>query len=256
MILRDYQVTSFEWMIGNYRRRTNVILGDEMGLGKTAQCISVMEHVRTEQLRAPRPFLSHRAVDHLGALEARDRGSGHERRSHGRQREGSRDHRVDRVFGSPERHPERARRSSTSFWYPSRPHAGSRSSSRPSSGPRASATRLTSSRTSTRLPPKPSWRLATTGFYCSREPRSKNNVKELFGIMHVLDPEKYPSWEHFQESMLDGGGREVDAEQVMRLREVLKPRMLRRMKGTWRRFRPRRRSSSGSSSPRSARTTA
>ena len=30
MTLRDYQVTSFEWMIGNYRRRTNVILGDEM----------------------------------------------------------------------------------------------------------------------------------------------------------------------------------------------------------------------------------
>ena len=44
-------------MVGNYRRRKNVILGDEMGLGKTAQCISVMEHVRVDQLRAPRPFL-------------------------------------------------------------------------------------------------------------------------------------------------------------------------------------------------------
>jgi hypothetical protein len=57
MALREYQVTSFEWMVGNYRCRKNVILGDEMGLGKTAQCISVMEHVRTAQLRAPRPFL-------------------------------------------------------------------------------------------------------------------------------------------------------------------------------------------------------
>jgi hypothetical protein len=57
MALREYQVTSFEWMVGNYRRRKNVILGDEMGLGKTAQCISVMEHVRTTLLRAPRPFL-------------------------------------------------------------------------------------------------------------------------------------------------------------------------------------------------------
>jgi len=28
-----------------------------MGLGKTAQCISVMEHVRTAVLRSPRPFL-------------------------------------------------------------------------------------------------------------------------------------------------------------------------------------------------------
>ena len=34
-----------------------MILGDEMGLGKTAQCISVMEHVRTCLLKAPRPFL-------------------------------------------------------------------------------------------------------------------------------------------------------------------------------------------------------
>jgi len=28
MALRDYQVTSFEWMVGNYRRRHNVILGE------------------------------------------------------------------------------------------------------------------------------------------------------------------------------------------------------------------------------------
>ena len=57
MALREYQVTSFEWMVSNYRRRKNVILGDEMGLGKTAQCIAVMEHVRTAMLKAPRPFL-------------------------------------------------------------------------------------------------------------------------------------------------------------------------------------------------------
>ena len=32
MALREYQVTSFEWMINNYCRGRNVILGDEMGL--------------------------------------------------------------------------------------------------------------------------------------------------------------------------------------------------------------------------------
>ena len=57
----------------------------------------------------------------------------------------------------------------------------------------------------------------------------QNNVRELFGMMHVLDPEQYPSWEDFQICFCDGG-KEVDAAQVMRLRKVLKPRMLRRMK--------------------------
>ena len=36
-------------------------------------------------------------------------------------------------------------------------------------------------------------------------------------MMHVLDPETYPSWEEFQDGFCDGGG--VDAEQVLRLRE-------------------------------------
>jgi SNF2 family DNA or RNA helicase len=57
----------------------------------------------------------------------------------------------------------------------------------------------------------------------------QNNVRELFGMMHVLDPEQYPSWVDFQEQFCDGGAQ-VDAAQVMRLREVLRPRMLRRMK--------------------------
>ena len=53
MSLREYQVTSFEWMVG-LPPPQDVILGDEMGLGKTAQCVAVMEHVRTTHLRAPR----------------------------------------------------------------------------------------------------------------------------------------------------------------------------------------------------------
>ena len=56
MALREYQVASFEWMISNYCRDRNVILGDEMGLGKTAQCISVMEYVRKNLIRRRQPM--------------------------------------------------------------------------------------------------------------------------------------------------------------------------------------------------------
>ena len=54
MSLREYQVTSFEWMVGNYRRRRTSSWA--RWPGKTAQCVAVMEHVRTTHLRAPRPF--------------------------------------------------------------------------------------------------------------------------------------------------------------------------------------------------------
>lgn len=36
-VLRDYQVTSFNWMVQHNLKRSSCILGDEMGLGKTAQ---------------------------------------------------------------------------------------------------------------------------------------------------------------------------------------------------------------------------
>lgn len=35
--LRDYQVTSFNWMVQHVLKGQNCMLGDEMGLGKTAQ---------------------------------------------------------------------------------------------------------------------------------------------------------------------------------------------------------------------------
>ena len=229
MALREYQVTSFEWMVGNYRRRKNVILGDEMGLGKTAQCISVMEHVRTELLRAPRPFLVVAPLTTLGHWK--------------REMEKWTDMNVVVLDGNAE---DRRVCEETEFYFSSKGRG---------KGPAKFDVLLVSFETARRLTDLMQsfewalcvvdeahklkdvnsqttqsvmdipyeWLLLLTGTPI------QNNVRELFGMMHVLDPEKYPSWEEFQDEFCDGG-REVDAEQVMRLRDVLKPRMLRRMK--------------------------
>ena len=229
MALREYQVTSFEWMVGNYRRRKNVILGDEMGLGKTAQCISVMEHVRTTLLRAPRPFLVIAPLTTLGHWK--------------REMEKWTDMNVVVFDGNAE---DRAVCEETEFYF---------SSKGKGKGPAKFDVLLISFETARRLTDTIAafewalcvvdeahklkdvnsqttqsvmdipyeWLLLLTGTPI------QNNVRELFGMMHVLDPEAYPSWEAFQDAFCDGG-KEVDAQQVMRLRDVLKPRMLRRMK--------------------------
>jgi superfamily II DNA or RNA helicase len=44
--LRPYQVESLEWMAKHWATGSNCILGDEMGLGKTAQSISVLAYQR------------------------------------------------------------------------------------------------------------------------------------------------------------------------------------------------------------------
>ena len=229
MALREYQVTSFEWMVGNYRRRKNVILGDEMGLGKTAQCIAVMEHVRTTLLRAPRPFLVIAPLTTLGHWK--------------RETEKWTDMNVVVLDGNAE---DRAVCEETEFYF---------SSKGKGRGPAKFDVLLVSFETARRLTDTIAsfewalcvvdeahklkdvnsqttqsvmdipyeWLLLLTGTPI------QNNVRELFGMMHVLDPEAYPSWEAFQDAFCDGGAA-VDAQQVMRLRDVLKPRMLRRMK--------------------------
>jgi len=229
MALREYQVSSFEWMVGNYRRRKNVILGDEMGLGKTAQCISVMEHVRTTLLRAPRPFLVVAPLTTLGHWK--------------REMEKWTNMNVVVLDGNAE---DRRVCEETEFYFSSKGRG---------KGPAKFDVLLVSFETARRLTDTVAsfewalcvvdeahklkdvnsqttqsvmdipyeWLLLLTGTPI------QNNVRELFGMMHVLDPEAYPSWEEFQERFCDGG-KEVDATQVMRLRDVLKPRMLRRMK--------------------------
>ena len=229
MALREYQVTSFEWMVGNYRRRKNVILGDEMGLGKTAQCISVMEHVRTRAAARAAPVPRDRALTTLGHWK--------------REMEKWTDMNVVVLDGNAE---DRRVCEETEFYFSSKGQG---------KGPAKFDVLLVSFETARRLTDtvRPfewalcvvdeahklkdvnsqttqsvmdipyEWLLLLTGTPI------QNNVRELFGMMHVLDPEAYPSWEEFQQRFCDGG-KEVDATQVMRLRDVLKPRMLRRMK--------------------------
>lgn len=54
--LREYQLTGLNWMAFSWTRRNNVILADEMGLGKTLQTISFLGWLMYER-SIPGPFL-------------------------------------------------------------------------------------------------------------------------------------------------------------------------------------------------------
>ena len=52
--LRDYQIIGINWLIKNFYQERNCILADEMGLGKTIQVITYLEHLRSvEKVRGP-----------------------------------------------------------------------------------------------------------------------------------------------------------------------------------------------------------
>ncbi|KXG33813.2 hypothetical protein SORBI_3003G377300 [Sorghum bicolor] len=48
--LYDYQLQGLQWIFNNFKTRRNVILADEMGLGKTVQVICFLNHVIKENL--------------------------------------------------------------------------------------------------------------------------------------------------------------------------------------------------------------
>lgn len=54
--LRDYQLEGLNWLLYSWCTGTNGILADEMGLGKTLQTIALLGHLRLE-LGQPGPFL-------------------------------------------------------------------------------------------------------------------------------------------------------------------------------------------------------
>ncbi|KAK9824197.1 hypothetical protein WJX72_008454 [[Myrmecia] bisecta] len=54
--LRDYQLEGLNWLIYSWSTDNNCILADEMGLGKTVQCVSMIGYL-TEAQGIPGPFL-------------------------------------------------------------------------------------------------------------------------------------------------------------------------------------------------------
>ena len=225
MSLREYQVTSFEWMINNYCRGRNVILGDEMGLGKTAQCISVMEYVRTNLLRRRQPMCVVAPLTTLGHWKREVEkwtdmnvvvfdGSAADREvcaEHEFYVQGTRRVKFDVMlvsFENVRKNVEMFERFSWAACVVDEAHKLKDVNSQ-----------TTLSVTSMRY----DWLLLLTGTPI------QNNIKELYGMLHILDPRQFDSWEDFQDEFCDESG-DVDAEQVLRLRELLKPRMLRRMK--------------------------
>ena len=225
MSLREYQVTSFEWMINNYCRGRNVILGDEMGLGKTAQCISVMEYVRTNLLRRRQPMCVVAPLTTLGHWKREVEkwtdmnvvvfdGSAADREvcaEHEFYVQGTRRVKFDVMlvsFENVRKNVEMFERFSWAVCVVDEAHKLKDVNSQ-----------TTLSVTSLRY----DWLLLLTGTPI------QNNIKELYGMLHILDPRQFDSWEDFQDEFCDEAG-DVDAEQVLRLRELLKPRMLRRMK--------------------------
>ena len=225
MALREYQVASFEWMISNYCRDRNVILGDEMGLGKTAQCISVMEYVRKNLIRrrqpmcvvAPLTTLGHwkREIEKWTAMNAVVfDGSAADREvcaEHEFYVGNTREVKFDVLlvsFENVRRNTEIFEQFSWAMCVVDEAHK---------------MKDVNSQTTASVMSLRYDWLLLLTGTPI------QNNIKELYGMLHILDPRQFHSWDDFKEEFCDASG-DVDAEQVMRLRDILKPRMLRRMK--------------------------
>ena len=234
MRLREYQEASFRWMVTNFYKKKNVILGDEMGLGKTAQTIAVLEYARRYKYKyrpsfcvvAPLSTLTHwrreiekwtdmNAIIFNGNVDDRDKCEKYEfwlNKEAGEVK-------FDVLLISYEiilKHGETALKDFT--FEALVVDEGHRLKN------------IENATTRSILSMHYDWLLMLTGTPI------QNNVKELFGLMHVLAPEIYPDWETFVETFgLDPAHaasihHQPTAEQVIAIREALKPRMLRRLK--------------------------
>ena len=52
--MKDYQILSLNWMLRAFQDNRNVVLADEMGLGKTVQSIGLLDHfIKINKIRGP-----------------------------------------------------------------------------------------------------------------------------------------------------------------------------------------------------------
>ncbi|CAK0786707.1 hypothetical protein CVIRNUC_009921 [Coccomyxa viridis] len=222
--LRDYQVDSLHWMISNLRQKRSCILGDEMGLGKTAQSIATLAFqaqflgmLGPHIVIAPLTTLGHwkreiQTWTDMNVLEYT--GSKHDRqiiRKHEFYYEG-RSHKTlkfDVLLTSY----ETVLRDSSVFvgikWKTMIADEAHRFKS-VSGQTRSVITRM-----------DVMWKLLLTGTPV------QNSMEELFGIMNVLDADKYSDEADF---LARFGKGMPTPQQVQDLQEELRPILLRRMK--------------------------
>lgn len=233
--LRDYQKESLKWM-AKHRYRvtkgesdpTNCILGDEMGLGKTAQSIAVLEHQRqfgqggTFLIVAPLTTLGHwqreietwttmDVVVYAGSSSDRAVIQKYDLWVPGPGRKRDRQVKPDVILTSF----DTLLRDRTLFqeiYF--------------DSVIIDEAHRLKSTGSATRQAVQGlhvEWLLLLTGTPV------QNNMRELYGLLNLLDPVTFDSEESFLE---DYGDERVgmSPQQVRALQEVLRPILLRRMK--------------------------
>ena len=226
--LRNYQRVSFDWMLRNAAAGRNVILGDEMGLGKTAQSVAVLEHMRMHGtcasggaaflVIAPLTTLIHwqREVQKWTQMNAvvYD-GSAADRaacRAHELFFPGSKRLKCDVLLTSYDTMRKEAGMLGRIHWAAVVADEAHRLKDAGS----ATATAL-------RQAYRYDWLLMLTGTPV------QNNLVELFGLLHLLDPEAFPSVQEFQEAYCTPEGA-ADARRMPALAAALRPYLLRRMK--------------------------
>ena len=234
MCLRDYQESSFRWMVNNCYKKKNVILGDEMGLGKTAQTIAVMEYMRkykhdyrpTFCVIAPLSTLMHwrreiekwtdmNAVIYDGTAIDRQKCEEFEFWLDPTASVHDKETKFDVVLVSYENVLKFGSTVFKTFTFEVLVvDEGHRLKNIESATAKAI------------LALNYDWLLMLTGTPI------QNNVKDLFGLMHVLAPKEYPNWYAFCDlfSIDPLFQNDPTAEQVMQIRDALKPRLLRRLK--------------------------
>jgi superfamily II DNA or RNA helicase len=239
--LRDYQRVSFDWMARNQRAKRNVILGDEMGLGKTAQSVSILEHLRTVGplpggpflVVAPLTTLTHwqREVHkwtHMNAVvydgSAADKAAcfkwdfytdaSKPSRPGARLRDwpsGTHPFKFDCLLITYDTLRKEAPVLGTIMWQAMVLDEAHRLKDVNSATSLALRTQYVCG-----------WMLMLTGTPV------QNNLSELFGLLHLLDREHFPSLPDFEERFCPGGV--VEAARMPALAAALKPYLLRRMK--------------------------
>ena len=227
-MLRDYQLESLKWMVQNWYTGKNCILGDEMGLGKTAQSISCIEFQR-QIGKVSDPFLIIAPLTTLGHWKREIEtwtdmncllycGSAKDKQV-------ILTHEVWCSDTSPKQRVVKPDVILSSYEHVMR-DASFFQGIEWETMIIDEAHRMKGTKGSTRTSIAGiacQWILLLTGTPV------QNNVKELFGILNLLDPEQFPDEDEF----LDMYGRSTDKmtpQQVVKLQKVLKPLLLRRMK--------------------------